>query len=61
MAELKKFLIKGELKRGKQKLPFSREISAVSKSYAENKLKSLFGSNYGLKRNSIIVSSIEEV
>ena len=61
MAETKKFLVKGNLKMGKESRPFSKEILGTSKKYVEDKAKSIFGSNYKLKRNRVIVSSVEEV
>ena len=61
MAENRMFVIKGEIRRRKDKITFSKEMEAVSKIHAEDKIKSLFGSNYRLKRNQISISSVEEV
>lgn len=61
MVEIKNFLIKGTLKLSSGDVPFSKQIEGASKLSAENKIKSTFGSNYRLKRNRILISSVEEV
>ena len=57
----KKFMIKGTLKFGGNTTNFSKEITAGKKESAISKLKSIFGSNYKIKRQMIKVESISEV
>jgi ribosomal protein L20A (L18A) len=55
------FIIKGKLKKGDKFVKFSKTVSAETKNFALNKLKSKFGSIYSCKRNRIKISSVEEV
>ena len=55
------FIVKGKLKKGNNFVKFTKTISAKTKNFALNKLKSKFGSVYNCKRNRIKISSVEEV
>lgn len=62
MAATKKtYIVKGAIFFSRKPMPFSKEIGAASKIDAEHKIKSLLGSNYGIRRSLIRVESIEEV
>ena len=54
------FLIKGTMRFGGETKSFSKEIVAAKKESAITKLKSIFGSNYKIKKNLINVESVEE-
>lgn len=56
----KKFIIKGTMRFGGNTTSFSKEITAAKKESAISKLKSIFGSNYKIKRNAIKITSVEE-
>jgi len=56
----KKFMIKGKLTFGGNTTNFSKEITAAKKESAISKLKSIFGSNYKIKRSMIKVESVSE-
>ena len=55
-----KFIVKGEVVFGKNKLPFTKEVEAKSKNMAVHKVYSLFGSNNGLKRERVIIKEVSE-
>lgn len=56
-----KFLVLGEIKvKGKPK-PFEKQVEAPSEKLAREKTYSLFGSNAGIKRSAIKISSVEKM
>jgi len=56
----KKFLIKGNMKVGGEITSFSKIITANKKESAVSKLRSIFGSNYKIRRQMIKIDSVEE-
>jgi ribosomal protein L20A (L18A) len=61
MTALKNFLLKGMFRIKGVFRNYSKTISAQSKLAAESKIKSLFGSNYGIKRSLVKIESVQEV
>ena len=56
-----KFLVTGETGRGDRKLPFEKQVEATSEKLAKEKVYALFGSNAGIKRSAIKISTVEAI
>ena len=55
-----KFLVTGNIGTGKSGRPFEKLVDAQSEKMAREHVYSLFGSNAGLKRSSVKISSVEK-
>lgn len=60
MSQVKTFKIKGEIRKGREKLRFHKEIRAVKKEDALATLYSDLGSRHKARRFMITISSVEE-
>lgn len=56
-----KFLVIGTIGKGKTGRPFEKLLDVASEKMAREKAYSLFGSNGGIKRSAIKITSVEKV
>jgi large subunit ribosomal protein LX len=61
LSQVKRFKIIGELRKGGDKLPFSKDIRAVKKEDALQHLYSDMGSRHKARRFEITIKQIEEL
>jgi ribosomal protein L20A (L18A) len=57
----KRFIVKGTVSFGGNTNTFSKEIDAEKKESAITKIRSIFGSNYKIKKHMVNVESAEEI
>ena len=57
----KNFRVKGSFVMGSETQVFTKEFRAIKEEDIYEKIYSIFGSKYGIKRNQIKVDSIEEI
>ena len=55
-----KFLVNGEINLGEPR-KFSKEIDAKTENDARQRVYSFFGSNNGIKRSAVSISSVSKV
>lgn len=60
-SDFMKYVTQGEIKFKKELRRFRKEVNAESKKQAIDKVHSLMGSAYGIKRGKVKITSIEEV
>jgi len=60
MSEVKKYKITGEIKKGRSKIPFSVEFSALKKEHAIQRLYSEMGSRHRARQFEIKIKDIQE-
>jgi ribosomal protein L20A (L18A) len=60
MSEVKKFTITGEIKKGKSRIPFSINFSAMTQEQALQNLYAEMGSRHRARKSQITVKHIEE-
>lgn len=56
-----KFLVSGKIGRGKAAKPFEKSVEASSEKLAREICLSLFGSNAGIKRSAVEITSVEKI
>lgn len=61
MSQVRQFKITGELRKGGDKLPFTKSVKAVRKEDALQHLYSDMGSRHKARRFEIVVRQIEEI
>ncbi len=61
MSEVKVFMIKGNLRKEGENLPFHKEVRAVKKEDAIQHLYAEMGSKHKARRFEIIIKNIQEV
>ena len=60
MAEVKVFLVEGEIMVKGKRQAFSKKVKAESSAFAAEKVLCLFGSKNRLKRNNVFLREIKE-
>lgn len=60
MSEVKKFRIIGEIKKGKSRIPFSVEFSALKQEHALQRVYAEMGSRHGARKFEITITKIQE-
>ncbi len=61
MSEVKMFKIAGEIKKGKTRIPFAVEVSALKQEHALQRLYADMGSRHRARRFEITINSVEQV
>lgn len=61
MSEVRMFKIAGEIKKGKTRIPFAVEISALKQEHALQRLYADMGSRHRARRFEITINSVEQV
>jgi large subunit ribosomal protein LX len=61
LSEVKIFKIAGEIKKGKTRIPFAVEISALKQEHAMQRLYADIGSRHRARKFEITISSVEQV
>ena len=61
LSEVKKFQITGEIKKGKTRIPFNVQISALKQEDAMQRLYADMGSRHRARRFEIMIKSVQEV
>lgn len=61
MSEVKVFKIAGEIKKGKTRIPFAVELSALKQEHALQRLYADMGSKHRARRFEITINSVEQV
>ncbi|MGD0423006.1 MAG: 50S ribosomal protein L18Ae [Candidatus Bathyarchaeia archaeon] len=61
MSEVKTFKIAGEIKKGKTRIPFAVEVSALKQEHALQRLYADMGSRHRARRFEITINSVEQV
>jgi ribosomal protein L20A (L18A) len=61
LSEAKTFKIVGEIKKGKTRIPFAVEISALKQEHALQRLYADMGSRHRARRFEITINSVEQV
>ena len=56
-----KYLVCGKFGWGKDVRPFEKQVEAISEKLARETAYSLLGSNGGVKRSAISISSVEKI
>ncbi len=56
-----KYLVCGKFGQGKTSRPFEKQVEAQSEKLARETAYSLLGSNGGIKRSAISISSVEKI
>ena len=59
--KMAKFLVTGTTSTGGVARPFEKQVEAASEKLARETTYSLFGSNAGIKRSAIKISSVEKI
>lgn len=60
VVQMAKFLVTGNIGSGKTGRPFEKLVEASSEKLARELVYSLFGSNGGIKRSAIKISTVEK-
>lgn len=58
---MKKFKIAGEIKKGKTRIPFNVEVSALKEEHAMQRLYAEMGSRHRARRFEITIRSVQQV
>jgi ribosomal protein L20A (L18A) len=61
LSEVKRFKIAGEIKKGKTRIPFAVEISALNQEHALQRLYADMGSRHRARRFEVTLNTIEQV
>jgi ribosomal protein L20A (L18A) len=61
LSEVKKFQIAGEIKKGKARIPFNVQISALEQEDAMQRLYADMGSRHRARRFEIMIKSVQIV
>lgn len=56
-----KFLVTGKAGRGPSARPFEKTVEAGSEKLARERVMAIFGSNAGIKRAAINITSVEKI
>jgi ribosomal protein L20A (L18A) len=55
------YVVVGKIGRGSKAKPFEKQVSAPNEKLAREKVYALFGSNAGIKRNSVSITSVTKM
>ena len=61
MSEVRMFKIAGEIKKGKTRIPFAVEVSALKQEHALQRLYADMGSRHRARKFEITINSVEQV
>ena len=61
LSEVKKYRIAGEIKKGKTRIPFAVEMSALKQEHALQRLYADMGSRHRARKFEITINSVEQV
>jgi large subunit ribosomal protein LX len=61
LSEVRTFKIAGEIKKGKTRIPFAVEVSALKQEHALQRLYADMGSRHRARRFEITINSVEQV
>jgi ribosomal protein L20A (L18A) len=61
LSEVKRYKIAGEIKKGKTRIPFAVEMSALKQEHALQRLYADMGSRHRARKFEITINSVEQV